>query len=241
VREVVRLAAEECAPSAREVLAGQGIPLERPVSDPLIESLQEALRSFESLAKPVGLLADISNPDFLEVYRGEGKNETGTPLQAILPKAVRLTLFAATIGDEVSREISRLFADGRFELGYLLDAVASCGADHLAARLEQSRHGRAPEGTVFLRYSPGYCGWDITGQRKLFAALRPEEIGITLRESCLMAPLKSVSGVLVAARPEAHRFKHTYPFCAACADKTCRERIATIGQELASAPASGRS
>jgi hypothetical protein len=58
--------------------------------------------------------------------------------------------------------------------------------------------------------------------------LRPEEIGITLRESCLMEPLKSISGVLVAARPEDHRFDNTYQFCRTCSTQTCRSRIAAV-------------
>ena len=55
-----------------------------------------------------------------------------------------------------------------------------------------------------LRYSPGYCGWHVSGQINLFNTLTPEKIGITLGESCLMNPLKSVSGVLVAGPPNIH-------------------------------------
>jgi hypothetical protein len=79
-----------------------------------------------------------------------------------------------------------------------------------------------------LAYSPGYCGWHVTGQRKLFKYLRPEEIGITLNASCLMQPLKSVSGVLVVGPGHVHKFQPTYSFCETCREKQCRERIATV-------------
>jgi hypothetical protein len=81
-----------------------------------------------------------------------------------------------------------------------------------------------------LRYSPGYCGWHLSGQRALFAALQPEEIGITLRESMLMVPLKSMSGVIVAGLPAIHAFADDYPFCGECRTRGCRERIARVRQ-----------
>ncbi len=273
MKEIVRFPVDACLPTAAEVLAGQGVPAGRPTAEPVAESLREALNLFQELAAPITVVTGIPSAEFASVYRGEGRNAPESPLAAIFPKAEQLVLFAVTIGAPVSEEISRLFATGRFDLGYLLDAVASSGTDRLAQKLQeycavrkQERNsppgheqvascglrvagdenplgdlgvlggstsvsgsaGRAQAGTVFLRYSPGYCGWDITGQRQLFRALRPEDIGITLRESCLMEPLKSISGVLVAARPEVHRFDNTYPFCTVCTTQTCRSRIAEI-------------
>jgi hypothetical protein len=228
MRGIVRFPAFDCLPTAAKILAGQGVPAGRETSEPVAVSLCEARDRFMELAIPMSLASDITKEEFAAVYRGEGKNATDSPLAGIFPKAGRLLLFAVTIGERVGEEISRLFASGRFDLGYLLDAVASSGTDRLAAKMQESCVGRAPAGTVFLRYSPGYCGWDITGQRQLFQALRPEEIGITLRESCLMEPLKSISGVLVAARPNHHRFDNAYPFCTACTTQTCRSRIAAV-------------
>jgi hypothetical protein len=277
MREVVRFPADACLPTAEGILAGQGVPAGRQSSEPVAESLRQALELFRKLAAPTTILSDITTAEFAAVYDGEGRNAPDSPLAGIFPKAERLTLFAVTIGEQIGEEISRLFAGGRYDLGYLLDAVASSGTDRLAQKLQEycagrnrngsspPRHkdikvgagevrsqisevrmqksgvrnlgglgdlgGSIPAGSVFLRYSPGYCGWDITGQRQLFQALRPEEVGITLRESCLMEPLKSISGVLVAARPEAHRFDNTYPFCTTCTTQTCRSRIAAIDSE----------
>jgi len=228
MREIVRFPVLDCLPAASDVLAGQGVPADRPPSEPVAEILREALALFHDLAAPIGILFGISAAEFDATYRGEGRNAPENPLADIFPKASQLLLFAVTIGERVGEEISRLFVAGRFDLGYLLDAVASNGTDRLAQKLQEHCAGRAPADTVFLRYSPGYCGWDITGQRQLFRTLRPEEIGITLRESCLMEPLKSISGVLVAARPGDHRFDNAYPFCTACTTQTCRSRLAAV-------------
>ena len=79
-----------------------------------------------------------------------------------------------------------------------------------------------------LRFSPGYCGWHITAQRKLFDLLDPDETVISLNESCLMSPLKSISGVLVIGRKEIFDFDDSFPFCSTCSDHSCRERIRAV-------------
>jgi 5-methyltetrahydrofolate--homocysteine methyltransferase len=56
------------------------------------------------------------------------------------------------------------------------------------------------------RYSFGYPACpDLTGQRALFAALRPEEIGVELTEGDMMEPEASVSA-LVFHHPDARYF-----------------------------------
>ena len=81
------------------------------------------------------------------------------------------------------------------------------------------------EGERTLGYSPGYCGWHIGAQKKLFDRLGPEEIGIRLGESFLMEPIKSVSGVLVAGPAAIHRFRPAFPFCRGCTTHPCRRRM----------------
>jgi hypothetical protein len=82
--------------------------------------------------------------------------------------------------------------------------------------------------TRVLPYSPGYCGWHITAQARLFEFLHPEDIGITLNSSYLMQPLKSVSGVLVAGKGEIHKFRPKFSFCADCKTHQCVERMASV-------------
>mgnify|MGYP001046046136 CR=1 FL=1 len=96
----------------------------------------------------------------------------------------------------------------------------------------QGRGGRPHDLSVTaLRYSPGYCGWDLTGQRALFGELEPERIGIRLLESCLMEPLKSISGVIVAGPAEIHEFTDDYAFCSECRTRDCRRRIAALAKD----------
>jgi hypothetical protein len=202
---------------------------------PQVRSLIEGARSlFLESARPRGVYQTIDLGTFEEVYRGDGDNDDDTPLELVLEDAVTLALFAVTLGEEVSGHISELFADDNAARGYVLDQVASIAADQLVqnARRRFAVNGSS-DGAAVLPYSPGYCGWHVSGQRALFARLEPDDLGISLNESCLMHPIKSVSGVLVAAPIEAHDFEPAFPCCAVCTTFACRDRVDSIRDESA--------
>ncbi|MCK5694244.1 MAG: methionine synthase, partial [Bacteroidales bacterium] len=46
------------------------------------------------------------------------------------------------------------------------------------------------------RYSPGYCSWNVEEQQKLFSLFPKGTCGISLSESSLMSPVKSISGII---------------------------------------------
>ena len=229
--EILKFSIDEVTPEQGPVFENQGIPPEADAQGE-VERLWSAARElFMEFAQPVGKLATISKSEFAAVYRGAGWNEPHTPVGDIFPQADDLALFAVTLGERINRKIKDRFKANDFALGSMLDATASAGADRAAEaaghRLFEmlSKEEKTKPDTGLLPYSPGYCGWDITGQEKLFEYLRPADIGITLNESCLMQPLKSVSGVIIAGPKEIHNFRNTYPLCSQCDTQGCRLRI----------------
>jgi hypothetical protein len=226
MRDRVTWTPAEAAPSREAVLALQGIP-PRGASARTDELLDRALAIHLERAEPRAIVDAITREEFAQVYRGAGRNAPQTPLESIVPRADGLALFVATVGAPVASRIRELFAANEPALAAMLDSVASAAADRLADLLAaRAAATRTSDRVRVLAYSPGYCGWHVSGQGALFATLRPEEIGVTLNTSFLMEPLKSVSGVLVTAAPEVHRFAPAYPFCADCRDKPCRARMA---------------
>ncbi|HVP13178.1 MAG TPA: vitamin B12 dependent-methionine synthase activation domain-containing protein [Phycisphaerae bacterium] len=209
---------------------------------PIRTALPETIRNlylaarglFAETARPIGILAGIPLRDFETIHRGDGRNEPATPVGDIFHRADHLALYAATVGQRVSERITDCFRSRDFALGAMLDAMASAAADKLGELIESrflrmlSDKGQVSPGTRALRYSPGYCGWHISGQRSLFDFLRPENIGILLTESFLMQPLKSVSGVIIVGQEGIHAFQDVYPFCAKCRTHGCRERIRSL-------------
>jgi hypothetical protein len=238
MRKRFDISVEDIEPEMDEVLKTQGMPSGKNPPKKIKSLFQESKDIFLKYAEPVGIISDISVFEFETVYRGEGLNEKKTPLGEILKKANNLALFALTIGERVSENICELFKTNEFALGSMLDSVASAGTDKGGDILEGNFFNLIPEkGKTcpqkgILRFSPGYCGWHMSGQKKLFEFLRPEDIGITLSDSFLMVPLKSISGVIVFGDKEIFDFDDNYTFCEECKTHECRDRIKKLLMDL---------
>jgi hypothetical protein len=231
VKKIVNISIDQIKPDPTGVLQTQGIPPGTSPPERVKALYDSAEKLFLKLAGPIGIISEISIAEFTRIYKGNGMNEEDTSLEHIFPRADHLALFAFTLGAGISREIEQQFGTNNMAVGYMLDAVASYSANKASEVAEGLflNHlvsiGQGRKSTRVLLYSPGYCGWHISGQKKLFEYLEPEEIGIRLNESFLMIPLKSISGVLVAGNKKIHYFKSNYSFCKHCQTHSCRERI----------------
>lgn len=234
MNQIMQFNLTDIMPTKEAVLQSQGIS-EGVTVKPRIQALiAEAMDIFAKSAQPVGTIKELFRNDFETVLRGEGQNAEDTPIAHIFPQADHLALFALTMGSDVSLKIEELFKNNDFALGSMLDSVASLAADKAVEVCEttfsenlRERHPDSSDNHV-LSYSPGYCGWHISGQKRLFQFLQPERIGISLNNSFLMIPLKSVTGVLIAGKKEIHFFETDFPFCSDCKTHSCRLRMISL-------------
>ena len=230
MREVFEVRPIDLLRSVTELIRGLEPGDESLAAPQVRSSIDRAREIFFDTARPRALYEAIAAADFDLVYRGEGGNAENTPLEQVLEEAVSLALFTVTLGEEVSNRITELFDARELAEGYILDQMASFAAGELAQVAASGFQAESDTalGTAVLPYSPGYCGWNVTGQRALFSHLEPDELAITLNDSCLMHPVKSVSGVLVLAPIEAHEFNPAFPCCATCTTLDCQERAAAL-------------
>ena len=242
----VTLTTRKLMPTPRDVLAAQGVPRGAPVSSRLERLVEDALSLLGESAEPMGVFEPVSTEEFASVLSGDGQNAQDPVVGWIYSRADALALFAATLGPRISEEIEDLFGTDDGPLAVSLDAAASCMAQNVAAELEKafskkvSHDGAGARGISVLGYSPGYCGWHVTGQHSLFARLRPERIGITLGDSALMHPLKSVSGVLIAGSSTIHTFETGFSYCGACREKSCLPRMKSLEPDEQADPTATR-
>lgn len=145
--------------------------------------------------------------------------QLGSQVCGYLKGAEEAALFLCTAGALFSDEAHALNAAGDFLEAYVVDAIGSLTVERAMDRIQREleREQAARGWKITNRYSPGYCNWPLKDQRPLFGLVGENPTGIALSESCLMAPIKSVSGI-IGLGPSVRRRAYG---CVICRNKTC--------------------
>ena len=116
--------------------------------------------------------------------------------------AEKYDIFTATIGEEFDRYTHQLKEEEDILRAFIADALGSVLAEAAVSLLmKQLSEAAEAEGMhISNNYSPGYCDWFLAEQQQLFSLFPNGSTGITLTESCLMLPVKSVSGIVAIGK-----------------------------------------
>jgi len=137
-------------------------------------------------------------------------------------KSDSAALFLCTAGDEIGIRSRKAMQDRDFLKGYIYDVIGSeiveTAADLMQDNLEKDAASKGLK--ITNRYSPGYCGWDVAEQHKLFQLIPDNFCEVRLAESALMSPEKSISGIIGIGR-DVRRNSYT---CHICDMKDCINR-----------------
>ena len=143
-----------------------------------------------------------------------------------IKKSDSAALFLCTVGEEIGIRSKKEMKEGDLMKGYIYDVVGSetveAAADLMHNDLEKNMNNSAE--SVTNRFSPGYCGWPVAEQHKLFRLMPDNFCGIRLTPSALMDPIKSVSGI-IGIGENVKRAPYT---CNLCDMKDCIYRRAKI-------------
>lgn len=108
--------------------------------------------------------------------------------------------FVCTAGVAFQQFQEKLKVEGDIVREFAANAIGSVIAEKTADAMERELEAflkDKPELQHTNRFSPGYCGWHVREQKLLFATFPMENpCGVRLTDSCLMLPIKSVSGVI---------------------------------------------
>lgn len=115
-----------------------------------------------------------------------------------LKKSTQAALFLATIGPSMEEWSKHLLKEEDPALGYIADVAASVAVETVTDLLHDHVGKRMLSRGMKItnRYSPGYCNWSVAEQHLLFSLLPNDFCGVSLSESALMHPIKSVSGII---------------------------------------------
>lgn len=106
--------------------------------------------------------------------------------------------FICTAGIEFMEYQEKLKAEGDIFKTFAVDSIGSVIAEKCADEMEVFLEDELKLRGLFHtnRFSPGYCGWHVSQQQRLFPLFEGETCGVSLTPSSLMIPIKSVSGVI---------------------------------------------
>ncbi len=115
-----------------------------------------------------------------------------------LKKSTSAALYICTAGAEISMHSNEISSQGDPLLGYVFDVIGSVTVEKAMDKIQKSLELEFLKSNLNIsdRYSPGYCEWSVAEQQKLFALLPDKFCGVSLSDSSLMNPIKSVSGII---------------------------------------------
>ena len=145
-----------------------------------------------------------------------------------LRNATQAALFVCTIGSGMEDWISELNSTHDLAFGFIVNTVASSAVESATDALHDFiGHRMESCGLKFTnRYSPGYCNWSVEEQHKLFRFFPEGFCGVTLTDSALMTPIKSVSGIIGLGSDVQYR-EYT---CDRCGLTDCNYRVIRMAQ-----------
>lgn len=172
-----------------------------PTNDVVLDSLiKRAEAKVIAAAKPKHVFRYIN----IEVDHPAGRVIlAGTPIEsndlaAHLKGCQEGFLFACTLGIGVDSLVKR-YSLTEPPMLPIVQAVAAAYTEYCADTAQQELETFAAQRGLYLRprYSPGYGDFQLSCQSFLFAALQiPQKIGVTLTDSFLMIPFKSITAVI---------------------------------------------
>lgn len=136
-----------------------------------------------------------------------------------LSKSELIAVFLSTAGEETALRSRDATADGDLVKGFIYDVIGSEIVESAAELMNNELDGRMIWSGLKTtnRFNPGYCGWNVKEQHKLFRLMPDNFCGIRLTESALIDPVKSASGFIGIGK----NVKRVHSTCSFCEMKDC--------------------
>ena len=128
--------------------------------------------------------------------------------------ATSAALFLCTAGTIFTKLTNQFTEKGDLLEAYIVDVIGSITVEKAMNQIQDilSAEASLENMNISNRYSPGYCNWHLASQETLFHLIGTNPTGISLSESCLMQPIKSVSGI-IAIGTEVKKRAYGCPIC----------------------------
>ena len=209
---------EELAISTKAVTEMAKMDADMPIYDAFIEKEIQNLAPIASIKGGIALIDDIKVDREAVLLNGQSF-KVGRQIAYDLKGSNKAALFLCTAGPEVSDRSHELMQKGELLEGYLVDVLGSITVEKAIEKIHRELIVTYKKFDINCtnRYSPGYCDWSVQEQTHLFSFFPSGFCDITLSDSCLMHPIKSVSGIIgIGEQVEYHPYR-----CDRCRSTNC--------------------
>ena len=174
--------------------------------DPFPSMISDMLKSAEEYCCIEGgyVIYNHAAVDFSKLYLKVDKVyfNIGKTILSRLRKSESIVFFKCTAGNGIEEWSKKLASEGDMLGSYLISIIGSTIVETAMDRIQYflKEEMRRNNFNITNRYSPGYCGWRVTEQQKLFKMFPSDFCNISLTESMMMDPVKSISGIIGVGR-----------------------------------------
>lgn len=194
--------------------------------EPIPELISSALKSSEEYAEIRGVYLTTTDCTVIKskaLIEANGDFfQTGKIVTNYISKADQFVFFIMTAGKGIELQAQKYLSGSDPLLGYIYDVIGSMTVETSVEKmLKEIEETITQDGLMISNpYSPGYCGWPVSDQQKFFALFNDNTCGITLSDTCLMNPIKSISGIIGVGK----NIKKQPYSCEICDLKNCLYR-----------------
>lgn len=189
--------------------------------------IQDACNEAQLLVKPKGIWEIYPyNAAQGTILAPNALHLTGEKIKIYLKECTQVAVLAVTIGQSLEEAVASHFSRGSYSHATLLDAAgttavemaADCVSQAITAQFEKSGYKILP------RFSPGYGDWNLTEQPAVLKLANGSRIGMTVTESCMLEPRKSITAIMGIKPSIQNTNLESHSTCSNCNQSDCIAR-----------------
>lgn len=182
------------------VLKYMGYKNPEDVSSAVEADVDAQIEAVQGLLEPALIYEEYPikvDEDWQKVYISDGKAWESRFVSTYMKGCDTMIVLVSTIGPKLPEEINKAFAQWDYLRAMALDSIADNAIDNMNKQFwvklvnRVKKEGKGITGML----SPGHSDWNIEQQKLLFELVDASAIGVSLTDSCLMMPIKSISGI----------------------------------------------
>ena len=139
-------------------------------------------------------ILDINKND-IRTNAGSIKSKKITNLARCCQGDIFISFMISTLG----LDFETFYKTEKFYNQFVFDIVGSeciqLVSDIFVNRFKAQTEMKHMESTY--RFSPGYCDWELDGQKTIFTAIDSEKLNVKINEYYIMSPVKTISSITI--------------------------------------------